>query len=191
MNEQTRELLMKLTRRLDLVVTLVLLLLLGTVLLMAYQESNYNALAPEKPPRRQWEIKLPLNEIATVTPTATPVPGEEGKPVVEAEGWNRVQRLLIDANPDINRNEQARRIIAVNMFDIKTVEEAGKEMEELNKRYNEAEKRFSEKNYTEALAIVNEILGREATHRNALEMKKRLESLLATPTPAVTPTPAA
>lgn len=191
MNDQMKEILTKLSRRLDLVVTGVLLLLLCVVVLFYIQESSYQPQALETPARRQWEIKLPMAAIATVTPTATPIPGEEKKPVAEAEGWSKVERLLVKANGDINKDDKARRVIAVNMFDIKTVEEAGKEMEELNKRYNEAEKRFSEKNYTEALAIVNEILAKEPTHKNAQDLKKRVESLLATPTPAVTPTPAA
>ena len=192
MNDQTKEILIKLARRLDLVVTAVLLLLLCVVILFTLRERDYQPIVLDTPARRQWDVKLPMDAVVTTTPTATPVPGDEGKPVIEAEGWSRVRRLLLQANGDINKDEKARRVISVNMFDIKTVEEAGKEMEELNKRYNEAEKRFAEKNYTETLAIVNEILGKEPTHKNALDLKKRVETLLATPTPApaATPTPA-
>ena len=170
MNDQTREILNKLLKRLDLVTLAILFILLGSVGYLVLAEQGYTTAETESPPPKPWTYKLPI-------PGKTPDP--------EAlKAYNRVEANIIKGDGNINNDPEARRIIQNNMFDLKTIQENTQLAEQLNKQYNEAEKLFAEKKFAESLVIVNDILSKDPRRREAEDLKRRLETAMK---PAGTP----
>jgi len=164
MNDKTREILNKSLKRLDLVTIGVLLVLLGTVGYLVLAEQGYTTTETEPPAPRPWVYKLP-------------VPGKT--PEAESlKAYQRVEANILKVDGNINNDNDARRIIQNNMFDLKTIQENTQLAEQLKKQYDEAEKLFAEKKFAESLVIVNDILSKDPRRREAEDLKRRLETAM-------------
>jgi hypothetical protein len=177
MNDQMKEIFVKLSRRLDLVVTGILLFLLALTGWLAYQETNYIPPEATQGQPRNFSEKLP---VARVIP-----PRPDQKPENLAQ-YEEVAPFVFDPTTDITKDEEAYALVERNMFDIKTVEEAERKAEELNQQYNQAVRLFQDAKFQEALQQVNQILAEDPRHRAARDLKNRLEETLA-PAPTAAP----
>jgi hypothetical protein len=161
--DQLKEIGQKLLKRLDLVITGALLLLLGLSIAMVLGEKNAQPPDPPSPTPRRLEARIPLAGIPAAEEVQNP-------------NYTEVRRLIFDSNPDINSNLAARRMIVNNMFAMKTAAEAEAVREEVNRKYNQAERLFKEGNTGEAGRLVDEILLVDPQNRNARELRERLNA---------------
>lgn len=166
MNEQMQEILNKLAKRLDLVVLFVLLSLLITTGLLLLQEQNYILPEEPAPQRRAWTVKIP------VTRHKPNIPPEEIE-VANAAAYEEVREYWLQPEEDINQDPEARRLITVNMFDVKALDEQQAE-QQLNQRYNEAEDLFRNGNTDGALALLDSILRQDPNHQESLDLRSRI-----------------
>ena len=173
MKDRLKEIFTNLSRRLDLVATGVLLFLLIITGYLYLRETNYVVESPPPPPPKTWNVKVPMDPV---------IETDEDDPPGNKEEFEEVSEFFLNANPEIEEDPQARKVIVVNMFDIKTVEEEERLREELNQRYNRAEQLFENEQYQDAREIVNEILEQDPNHRASRDLRSRLNALL-TPTP--------
>lgn len=170
-NEQLKEILAKMQKRLDLVTLGLLLVFLVTAGYMTIWERNYILPEVPEPSRNQWAVKLPIQGFGD---------NVQGEAV---EAVKRIQERFINVQPNINEDPDARRLIANNMFDLKAVTEAAAAREELNREYNRAEALFNQRQLDEALRIVNSILERDPAHAEARDLRRQIEAQrAATPT---------
>lgn len=167
MNDQTKELLMKLQKRLDLVMVGALFLLMCVAGYLFINEQGSVLPDPDPPVPAQWEVKLP------------------------SEPSKKIAAAYVDTNPKPDESEDVRKAVRNNMFDFKSAREAAVAAKELNQQYNQAEGLFGAKKFSEALKIVESILARDKNHANANDLKKRIEAQLNPPKPGATPAPPA
>lgn len=171
MNDRYKELLLKATKRLDLVAMGALLLLLIIVGYMFLAEQQADLGEPEQPPRRQWTVKLP-----------DPASDQPPDPY-----YVDARSTIIDVDPDINANPRARRIIQNPLFVMRSAAEQAEFQEEMNRLYIQADRLFSAGQHEEARVIVDNILAQDPANRNARALLDRLNRI---PSEGSTPTPA-
>ncbi len=180
MNDQVKEILEKLQKRADLVATGVLVGLLCLAGYMLLNESNFTPPEQPNPTPKEFTILLPSERMKDKV-----VP-------VYRDAIMAVEGKLISTQTDITKDTKAVKLIRPNMFDRKSTTEEGAAREELNKEYRNAESFFKEKRYTDALRVVNGILDRDPSHREALDLQNQIAAITA-PTPVpdqpVAPTP--
>lgn len=173
MNERMQEILKKALERLDLVVTGVLFGLLVLTIYLYYQESSYIPDDPPPPQPNSWEVQLPMARVVDNTPPGGVPEGEEPPQAENQDEFSEINNAFLQANDDINSDSEARRVIVVNMFNLKTVDDEGL-IAELNRRYNEAEQLYRNGQSQEALAIVEEILLQDPNHLQSLDLRDRI-----------------
>ncbi|MBI1291247.1 hypothetical protein GC173_08385 [bacterium] len=167
--EKLNEILQLLLKRLDLVVTGALVLLMVVTGWMLLQEQGFTAPPLDDPPLKELALTIPL-------------PNHERSKEIKNKAYEEVETALIQTDPDLNKNPDAKRLIVNNMFTIKSAAETEAAREENNKKYNQAERLFSEGNIDAARKLVDEILLNDPANRNAQELKARFDAP-ATPTP--------
>ena len=168
--EKLNEILQLLLKRLDLVVTGALLVLMGVAGWALLQEQGFTAPPLEDPPLKELALTMPLD-------------GHEKSAEVKNKAFDEVMNSLVTVNPDVNANPDIKRLIVNNMFVIKTAAETEAAREENNRKYNQAERLFAEGNKDGARKLVDEILLNDPANKNAQELKAKLEAPAATPTP--------
>lgn len=167
MNDRIKELITYLSKRLDLVSTGALLFLLALTLYLYIRESGYVVEEPQPGAPRTFQVKIPLERV---------IPVEEDRLPEFIEDFEKVDSYFLRTNPNIEDDEVAMRTIMVNVFDIKSVEDAERRREELNRRYNQAERLYQQQQYREAREIVDEILAEDPAHRTARDLRRRLDA---------------
>jgi hypothetical protein len=170
-NEQLKDIGQKLLKRIDLVVLAVLLGLMITAGAMVLSESGSTPPEPEDPPVKTWTFLIPH-------------PGLDPPAKIENKDFDEVTVSLIEANPDINQDPAARRLIANNMFVLKSAAEQEATRQESNRKYNEAERLAAAGDNAGALRIVEEILVNDPSYSNARQLREKLQAPPATPAPA-------
>lgn len=163
MNERLQEILRLLLKRLDLTTlgVLVILLVLCGYLVMA--ERNYILPPPDQPQRRQFTVKLPD-------------PDNPDREAANEEEWDLFLGNFMRENVEIEASEQGIRLVRINMFEIKSAEEREADREALNARVREAEQIFRQDRLEEAMAIVEEVLRQDRTHRGAADLRRQIRS---------------
>jgi hypothetical protein len=165
--EKLDEILQLLLKRLDLVITGSLMVLMGIAGWALLQEQGFTAPPLDEPPLRELNLVIPI-------------PHNERSGEVVNAAYQEVRANILDANPDVTANPDIRRLIVNNMFVIRTAAETEAAREENNRKYNQAERLFNEGNREAALRLVDEILVNDPANRNAQELRARLT---APPTP--------
>ncbi|CAN5405403.1 hypothetical protein BH09SUM1_BH09SUM1_17720 [soil metagenome] len=160
MNDRQKEILLKLYKRLDLVVTgvLILLLVYGGYLILA--EKNYTAAELPAPAPRAPEYRIPV----------------AGVPNVTNADYDEIIANYVKTNPDINADEKARRIIQNNMFAMKSAEETQAIREEMNALYNQAERAEQAGRYDESRKLVSDILSRDPSNALAKQLRDKMDA---------------
>lgn len=149
-----KEILEKLAKRLDLVTLGGLVLFLVIAITLLLKEQNYQLPQLEDPAPRDWDNKFKENK-----------------------NYTFLTKNYIEIQPDINKDETARRVIQNNMFDLKSVAESTEGAEESNRAYNQAEKLFQEKKYADARRVLDQVLARDPNHKESQDLKRKIDSL--------------
>lgn len=164
-NEQLQEFGKKLLKRADLVGIGVLMLLLLTTLFFFWQETNYTA------------------------PPVTPPPPAEFVKQIPSDPYTKVQKLYMQAQTDIRKDPKSVRLVENNMFDLKTLREAGELAAKVKEPLAQAERLFGENKLEEAKKAIGDVLKVYPTYPKALDLQERILKALSTPTPTATPAP--
>ena len=169
MNEQLAVIGKKLVKRLDLVGIGVFVALLVASGYVFYMEENYQPEEVDTPPQPEWTRSLPSPELDTTVAQFV------GRPT------------------DIQQDIEIRRLVENNMFDLKSVKSQQEREQQIRQDFVQAQTLFNEKNYDEALVLVERVLSQNASHTKALELKQKIQeakaSVPAEATPAETGTP--
>lgn len=165
-NEKLMEILAKLGKRLDLVTMGILALLLGVV--------AYLVLVSEQ------GFTLPIVE----TPPPQVITDQ-----VETEGFrSKLLALYPPTVTPLGESQELRVLVQNDMFNLKAMKAAEEARKALNVEYKRAEGLFVGGKLAEAAAIIEGILAKDASHPEARDLKKRIETAR-NPTPSPSPTP--
>lgn len=176
----------KIAKRMDLVALGLIGLLMVIMGWMYLAEQEYTLPNVEPPAVPMWDVKLPMPDTPKLLNANPPVQAS-------VDTVKRLDDTLFTSKSKINEDENARRLIINNMFDLKSVEEQSVAAKELNEQVNAAQRAADAKRYDEALTILNGVLAKDSKHANALALKKKIEDERkggAAPTAAAPATPA-
>lgn len=166
MNDRLKALYQKAQKRLDLVVTGALILLLIITGYLYLAERNFAAPEPPTPAKKQFTLKLPSERLS------------ERMVEPEEQYVKAVSELREKFNPSqasITEDPKASILIRRNMFDVKSVQEEQEREQEMNRLYNRAEALYNQQKYEEASRLIDDILAQIPTHAEALDLRERLE----------------
>lgn len=169
MQDQLKEILQKMGKRLDLVTMGALIVILVTTGFMFMQESGFIIPEEEEPPVNRFQTRIPAPRLGESDPTSS-------------AAITRVKERFIEIQPSIEADDRALRLIRTNMFDQKSVQEQGEARRELNRRFQQADSLFRQNRTQDALRIVEEILQQDPNHPEARNLRDSIRQAEAPPT---------
>ncbi|MEQ8820744.1 MAG: hypothetical protein RLY93_10900 [Sumerlaeia bacterium] len=95
---------------------------------------------------------------------------------VEGENLEEIQDQMIDTPEGIRNDPELRRVVQINMFDLKSVREASAQERQLREQFTTAERLAEEGNTQAAIRALNDILRVNPDFTQAAELKERLEN---------------
>jgi hypothetical protein len=150
-NEQVEIIGKKLLKRADLVATGLLVGLLVLVGSLYLQEASATLPEYSPPGAPPWNEQIPSAE------------------------FSKVEEQFLKAQPAIAEDTRIRRIVQLNMFDLKSVRSQRELEAEISREFSQAEQLFQQQDYDGALQRLDSILQRNPDHTRSLELKKRIE----------------
>lgn len=163
-NEKMMAMLEKVLKRLDLVTIAALMIILCTIGYIVLIGEGGFTLPPQEKPGKQ---ELP--------------------DAVDAQPfYSQLQSQYPDKTVPLQEVPELRVLVQNDMFSLKALKAAEEARKGLNEDYKKAEAAFVAQRLTEAEAMIDAILLKDASHPEARDLKKRLQEAKA-PTPSPTP----
>jgi len=163
-NEKLMAMLEKVLKRLDLVTIAALMIILCTIgYLVLISEGSFILPPQEKPGKQEFTDAV------------------AGQPF-----YPQLQSQYPDSTVPLQEVPELRVLVQNDMFSLKALKAAEEARKGLNEEYKKAEAAFVAQRLTEAEAIIDAILQKDASHPEARDLKKRLQEAKA-PTPSPTP----
>lgn len=163
-NEKLMAILEKILKRLDLVTIAALMIILCTIGYIVLISEGSFTLPPQEKPGKQ-----------------------EPQDVVASEPfYPQLQAKYPQETVPLQEVPELRVLVQNDMFSLKALKAAEEARKGLNEDYKKAEAAFVAQRLTEAEAMIDAILLKDASHPEARDLKKRLQEAKA-PTPSPTP----
>lgn len=162
MQDQLKEILQKMGKRLDLVTMGALIAILVVTGFMYVQESGFVIPEEAEPPVNQFQARIPAPRLGEADP-------------VSSAAIERLEDRFINVQPSIEQDDEALRLIRTNMFDQKSVQEQGEARRELNRRFQQADALYRQNRTQDALRIVEEILQQDPNHPEARNLRDSIQ----------------
>ena len=128
-------------------------------------------------------------EISSPGPEYISSTGSQIQQLLPNDSYNKVIGYM-QSNPDLNKDEELRKIRDFSMFDYKYVRDRDELQKEADKKFERAAKLYKENKIDEAEKILKEILLTWPTHIASKELLDKIAKSKVTPTPTPTPKPA-